>query len=89
MLLEPRQLTAERAPHTEDREVSTRNVRDGVHVTLIGWGGSTAACLDAADALEREAFEATVVALEHIGPLGAAAIGPRSDRRASRHRAQP
>jgi len=75
VLLEPRQLSADRSPQTDDGQVGTRTLREGNHVTLISWGGATAACLDAAETLAADGVHASVLDLEQVWPLDTARIG--------------
>ena len=75
ILLEPRQLSADRSSECSDGGVGSRTLREGGHVTLISWGGATAACLDAADTLAGDGVHATVLDLERIWPLDADSIG--------------
>lgn len=75
VLLEPRQLSADRSAQSDDKEVGTRTLREGDHLTLIAWGGSTAACLDAAETLATDGVQASVLDLESVWPLDAERIG--------------
>jgi pyruvate dehydrogenase E1 component beta subunit len=50
-------------------------LREGHHVTLVGWGTSVQTCLDVAELLEREKMSVEVVDLVSMAPLDHATVG--------------
>jgi len=77
VLLEPRALYHEQGevpggPVPLDR---ARVVREGAHVTLVGWGTSVHAARRAAEELQREDLSAQVIDLVSLNPVDAETLG--------------
>ncbi len=77
VLLESRALynTSETVSEANHPLFALRSVREGSHISLIGWGESVSASMDAALCLEKEGYSAEVLDLSTLSPVDSKTLG--------------